>query len=102
MKYYDKKAIEWFIIAMITNAVMDAIDHSAGAQTLVYVWHVVKWAVFVPALFMAGFYYFPARWHWLRRWRHKALIVACGVALWQIVYNVLCEVFNRYGVPKWF
>ena len=102
MTYFDKKAIGYFVVAMTANATIDAIDHSAGAQTLAYVWHVVKWLVFMPALFAAGFYYSEARFQWLRHWRHKALVVACGVALWQVVYNVLCGIFSRYGVPTWF
>ena len=82
------------IVAIVTNAAMDAIDHSKGSETLRYVWHGLKWPIFLPCLFLAGVYFEFEAWF--------ILYVAGLLFLWEFVYSVLMWVFKKYGVPWWF
>ena len=95
------------ILACITNAWMDAIDHGKGAERLGALWHILKplWYIFV---FMAGMsvisnnvlhdilvliYY---------KWKFILFTLWGLWALWEGLYRLLRYIFKLFGIPKWF
>jgi len=102
MKAYDIRIFVFLGIAMIANAVMDAADFSAGGQELKFAWHFLKWIIFIPSVFIAGYNYFLGRFGWFFKKRHKAFFLAYLIFLWQVVYNLFRAFVFHNGVPWWF
>ena len=96
--WWKNPAVWLFWGAMILNAFMDAIDHGKGKRKLRYVWHLVKWWLFVPALFFSGFF--------LARdpleLPELVLSVMLGLWLWEGAYRAFRQMFKKTGIPWWF
>lgn len=109
-----KEFIFWFVVGLLANALMDAIDHTKGARKVRVVWHVAKWGIMIPAFILSGvslvLYGFnitgidAIKWFLLAFFVYSdmALWVVGALCLWLVVYVVLRAVFQKYGVPEWF
>ena len=95
---YENIAVVLFWSAMALNAYMDAIDHGKGKRKLRYMWHLVKWWLFIPCLFFAG--YALA----LNPLSLSEFLVTIfiGLWIWQLTYRFFRYVFKKYGIPWWF
>lgn len=104
--------IIFIVIAYISNALVDAIDHGKGQQTLKYLWHFCKWFICLPCYFLAGislisflisstpFEVISIIWK-LYTW--KIIVFWIGLhILWESFYKLFRFVFDILSIPDWF